>query len=105
MARPSVLFNRHIMPALEAALADTPVVLAVGPRQAGKTTLCRLVADRRGSSVRYRPLGAAGECPLAAGREAGEEAAMNGHAGALRYAGTHMSVQCQGTDQHVAIVA
>ena len=51
MARPSVLFDRHIMPALEAALADTPVVLVVGPRQAGKTTLCRLVADRRGARL------------------------------------------------------
>lgn len=38
-------------PALEATLAHTPVVLVVGPRQAGKTTLCRLVADRRSARV------------------------------------------------------
>src|SRR5687767_7359661 len=30
---------RFILPELEAALADTPVVLVNGPRQAGKTTL------------------------------------------------------------------
>ena len=51
MARPPTLFDRHVTPALEAALADTPVVLLVGPRQAGKTTLCRLVADRRGARL------------------------------------------------------
>ena len=51
MARHPALFDRHTMPALEAALADTPVVLVVGPRQAGKTTLCRLVADRRGARL------------------------------------------------------
>ena len=51
MARQPTLFDRHVTPALEAALADTPVVLLVGPRQAGKTTLCRLVADRRGARL------------------------------------------------------
>src|SRR5713101_2179518 len=51
MAMNPALFDRHLMPALEAALADTPVVLVVGPRQAGKTTLCRLVADRRGGRL------------------------------------------------------
>ena len=51
MARHPGLFDRHTTPALEAALADTPVVLVVGPRQAGKTTLCRLVADRRGARL------------------------------------------------------
>jgi predicted AAA+ superfamily ATPase len=51
MARHPALFDRYTMPALEAALADTPVVLVVGPRQAGKTTLCRLVADRRGARL------------------------------------------------------
>lgn len=51
MAKHPALFDRHTMPALEAALADTPVVLVVGPRQAGKTTLCQLVADRRGARL------------------------------------------------------
>ena len=51
MARHPALFDRHTTPALEAALADTPVVLLVGPRQSGKTTLCRLVADRRGARL------------------------------------------------------
>jgi predicted AAA+ superfamily ATPase len=51
MARHPSLFGRHTTPALEAALADTPVVLVIGPRQAGKTTLCRLVADRRGARL------------------------------------------------------
>lgn len=47
----SPLYERHLAPALEAALDDTPVVLVVGPRQAGKTTLCRLVAEGRGARV------------------------------------------------------
>jgi predicted AAA+ superfamily ATPase len=51
MATNPALFDRRARPALEAALADTPVVLVVGPRQAGKTTLCRLVAERRGVRV------------------------------------------------------
>lgn len=45
------MFERNLASAVEAALADTPVVLLVGPRQAGKTTLCRLVAERRGARV------------------------------------------------------
>ena len=51
MARHPALFDRYVSPALEAALGDTPVVLVVGPRQAGKTTLCRLVAERRGARL------------------------------------------------------
>jgi uncharacterized protein len=51
MATNPTLFDRHTLPALEAALADTPVVLVVGPRQAGKTTLCRLVAQHRGARL------------------------------------------------------
>ena len=50
-ATTSQLYKRHLTPALEAALNDTPVVLVVGPRQAGKTTLCRLVAGRRGARL------------------------------------------------------
>ena len=45
------LFRRHLTPALDAALNDTPVVLVIGPRQAGKTTLCRVLAEPRGARV------------------------------------------------------
>jgi predicted AAA+ superfamily ATPase len=48
---PRPLFNRHLTPALEAAFQDTPVVLVTGPRQAGKTTLCRIAADQRRMQV------------------------------------------------------
>lgn len=41
------LYPRHIAPALRAALADTPVVCLLGPRQAGKTTLARSLASER----------------------------------------------------------
>jgi hypothetical protein len=51
MAGRPPLLKRHLAPALEAALSDTPAVLVTGPRQAGKTTLCRLVAERRGTRV------------------------------------------------------
>jgi predicted AAA+ superfamily ATPase len=50
MADPALL-ARHLTPALEAATSDTPVVLLVGPRQAGKTTLCEQVARRRRARV------------------------------------------------------
>ncbi|UOD51387.1 ATP-binding protein [Orrella daihaiensis] len=38
------MFTRAITPRIEAALSDTPVVLLLGPRQAGKTTLVRQLA-------------------------------------------------------------
>jgi predicted AAA+ superfamily ATPase len=41
------LYERRLMPAVEAALEDTPVALVAGSRQAGKTTLCRSLAERR----------------------------------------------------------
>lgn len=47
------IFPRGILPNVVAALADTPVVLLSGPRQAGKTTLVRQLA---GSSRRYLTL-------------------------------------------------
>ncbi len=43
MAEQSV-YVRHMMPVLQAALADTPVVCLLGPRQVGKTTLAQQVA-------------------------------------------------------------
>ncbi len=45
----SVLLSRHIKDALDAALDDTPVVVVVGPRQAGKSTLASVVAGERGA--------------------------------------------------------
>ena len=45
----SRLFKRHIKAGLDAALDDTPVVIVVGPRQAGKSTLASVVADERGA--------------------------------------------------------
>lgn len=44
-------YPRYLAPRLREALADTPAVLIHGPRQCGKTTLARMVGDRR--SYRY----------------------------------------------------
>lgn len=41
------LYPRYIKPRIEEALADTPVVLLSGPRQAGKTTLVRQFAGEK----------------------------------------------------------
>lgn len=76
MARHPALFDRHTTSALEAALVDTPVVLVVGPRQAGKTTLCRLVADRRGA--RLLSLDDAATLAAASADPAGFIAALDG---------------------------
>lgn len=46
----TALFPRRIEPRIAEALSDTPVVLLAGPRQAGKTTLVRQVAE---SGSRY----------------------------------------------------
>lgn len=42
------LYFRHIEPLVADALIDTPVVLLAGPRQAGKTTLVRQIAQEQG---------------------------------------------------------
>ncbi|OIN93513.1 MAG: AAA family ATPase, partial [Comamonadaceae bacterium CG1_02_60_18] len=47
------LYPRWIAPRITEAMADTPVVLLAGPRQAGKTTLARQVAE---SNLRYLTL-------------------------------------------------
>lgn len=47
------LFPRRIEPRIAEAMADTPVVLLAGPRQAGKTTLVRQVAE---GGLRYLTL-------------------------------------------------
>jgi len=39
------MFKRFVERRAEEALSDTPVVLIVGPRRAGKTTLVRKMAD------------------------------------------------------------
>jgi predicted AAA+ superfamily ATPase len=41
---------RHAMPLVREALADTRVVLIAGPRQAGKSTLARMVLELEGGS-------------------------------------------------------
>jgi len=40
------MLPRHLRPAVAAALGDTPVVLLVGPRQAGKSTLAQTFVPR-----------------------------------------------------------
>jgi predicted AAA+ superfamily ATPase len=43
----STLYPRYIEPSINEALADTPVVCLLGPRQVGKTTLARQLAPTR----------------------------------------------------------
>lgn len=45
------LFPRHATAQVEAALADTPVVAIVGPRQSGKSTLAERLAAERDAQV------------------------------------------------------
>ena len=45
----SGIYERHVKSGLDAALDDTPVVIVVGPRQAGKSTLASVVAEERGA--------------------------------------------------------
>lgn len=45
--------DRHIEPQVLAGLADTPVVMIVGPRQVGKSTLCRRIADSSHPATYY----------------------------------------------------
>lgn len=58
------LFPRWVEPRINEAMLDTPVVLVVGPRQAGKTTLVRQVASK---GMRYLTLD--DELTLLAARE------------------------------------
>jgi predicted AAA+ superfamily ATPase len=76
MASSPALFPRHLRPALEAALGDTPVVLVVGPRQSGKTTLCRIVAE--GRAARFLSLDDAATLAAASADPAGFIAAQEG---------------------------
>ena len=47
MDAPLPLLPRALVLAVEEALADTPVVCLLGPRQSGKTTLARSLAPDR----------------------------------------------------------
>ena len=49
----TILYSRLIKARIVEALADTPVVLVAGPRQAGKTTLVRQMATQ---GMRYLTL-------------------------------------------------
>jgi len=53
------MIRRNITPALLAALADTPVVLLIGARQTGKSTLAQEIAARS-HPARYLTLDDAG---------------------------------------------
>src|SRR5690348_4691253 len=44
----TTLYPRLAEPVIVEALADSPVVLLHGPRQCGKTTLARMLGDKRG---------------------------------------------------------
>jgi predicted AAA+ superfamily ATPase len=45
------MLKRHLRPVVEEALSDTPAVLLVGARQTGKTTLVKLLAERRAGTA------------------------------------------------------
>ena len=47
MAEDSPYYPRALTPVIREALADTPVVCLVGPRQSGKTTLVQRIAPER----------------------------------------------------------
>ena len=44
------MIARQLMPDLEAALADTPVTMLIGPRQSGKSTLAQALVGRAPSA-------------------------------------------------------
>ncbi len=50
------MLRRNIEEELVAALADTPAVFLSGPRQAGKSTLARALAERPSRTMRYLTL-------------------------------------------------
>jgi predicted AAA+ superfamily ATPase len=50
------MFNRHLLPHLQAALADYPAVVLLGARQVGKTTMARKIGDTKGADCIYLDL-------------------------------------------------
>lgn len=46
------MINRRLLPDVMRALAEFPAVALLGPRQAGKTTLARFIADARQDAIR-----------------------------------------------------
>ncbi len=49
------MYRRHITPAFKSALQDNPVVLLIGARQVGKSTLVKSLAGE-GSKAQYLTL-------------------------------------------------
>lgn len=45
------MINRNLLPLVEASLASFPAVVLLGPRQAGKTTLAREIANTHAASI------------------------------------------------------
>ena len=71
----TALYPRFAEPRLTEALADSPIVLIHGPRQCGKTTLARIIGERKGyayvsfddavlcTAAQADPVGFAGDLP------------------------------------------
>lgn len=72
------MINRRLLPAIEHSLAEFPAVALLGPRQAGKTTLARIVANERPGSL-YLDL----ERPSDLAKLADPELFLSRHAGQL----------------------
>lgn len=72
------MLNRRLLPDIEHSLADFPAVALLGPRQAGKTTLAKIVAAQRDASL-YLDL----ERPSDLARLTDPELFLSRHAGQL----------------------
>ncbi|MDO8810518.1 MAG: ATP-binding protein [Gallionella sp.] len=72
------MINRRLLPVIEHSLAEFPAVSLLGPRQAGKTTLARIVANARPGSL-YLDL----ERPSDLAKLADPELFLSRHAGQL----------------------
>lgn len=72
----AAMYTRHILPLLNDALADTPVVLLNGARQTGKSTLAQSFSG--GKSRRYFTLDDHATSAAASGDPAGFIAGLSG---------------------------